>query len=312
VSTRRSSGFTTWKPDSINIGIARAAVANFDGQRFELLWATHWLVNLRMLCGGRWFLDAKQLALARQLRIITRLPHMTDDEIDDLNKGDAFVRLLAVCQISWLCIQLIIRLSRKLPTTQIEVVTLAFAVSSIITHGLFYSRPKDVQTVREVKAIRYPTPAELTQIAAAGPRYLFHGYPYFTELRDGISIPNNASHQIGDPHIDPSHIERPIIAIGLVVFGGLHLLAWNYEFPSQIERTLWQASAVVTMVVFPLVFLVDWLRPCNFLRVTLEFGYPIVFIAARAIIMVEIVRSLAFQPPETFRTTWTANVPHVG
>jgi hypothetical protein len=36
------------------------------------------------------------------------------------------------------------------------------------------------------------------------------------------------------------------------------------------------------------------------------------FVAARLFILVEVVRSLAFQPPETFRTTWVASVPHVG
>jgi hypothetical protein len=38
----------------------------------------------------------------------------------------------------------------------------------------------------------------------------------------------------------------------------------------------------------------------------------VLFVAARAFILVEIVRSLGFQPPETFRTTWAANVPHAG
>jgi hypothetical protein len=37
-----------------------------------------------------------------------------------------------------------------------------------------------------------------------------------------------------------------------------------------------------------------------------------VFVAARVFILVEAVRSLAYQPPETFRTTWAANIPHVG
>jgi hypothetical protein len=189
ICTHRSFGITTWKLDSINTAIARATVEDLDMQQFGgkslaklfLDNPSNWLPNLRVLCGDRWSLDGSQLAHARKLGIIEKLPHMTEDEIADLNKGDVFLKVLAVGQIMWLCIQLITRLSRRLPTTQLEIVTLAFAVTSITTYALLYSRPKDVQTVREVYAIRYPTPAELAQLAAFGPNYDF-------DSRSDISI----------------------------------------------------------------------------------------------------------------------------
>jgi hypothetical protein len=266
----------------------------------------NWLANLRALCGDRWYLDACQLAHARKLGIIEKLPHMTEDEIDDLDKGDVFLKVLAVVQIMWLCIQLITRLSRRLPTTQLEVVTLAFAVTSIVTYTLLYNRPKDVKTVRELYAIRYPTPAELTQLTTMGPTCL-------SAYRSGISMSNASAHS-------RTHHERILSFTAiLVVFGGLHLLAWNYEFPTPVERRLWQASAIVTLATLPLNSLLSFIATKAWFGSYFSFVFAVVtsisvniFVAARLFILVEVVRSLAFQPPETFRTTWAANVPHVG
>jgi hypothetical protein len=307
IHTHRSSGTTTWKPDPVNIGLARAAFAALDGQSEGDF--NYWVPNLRALCGDRWSLNAKQLALARRLRIIDKLPHMTEDEIDDVNKGDVLFKFLAVSQILWLYIQLVTRVSRKLPTTQLEVVTLAFAVISIITYVLLYSRPKDVQTTREMHAARYPTPAELTRIAAVGPETL-------GRRRRDFSIPNSV-----EQSDDADHSLGSITA-ALIVFGGLHLLAWNYEFPTPIERRLWQASAIVTIATTPTLWLlakaiesiaVDFsnMIATYFLRMFITIILSI-FVAARLFIVVEIIRSLAYQPSETFRTTWAANVPHVG
>jgi hypothetical protein len=102
----------------------------------------------------------------------------------------------------------------------------AFAVVSIITYALLYSRPRDVQTVREVDATRYPTPVELTQIMAAGAKFGLGN-------RHGVTISNNGIHRTTS-----GWTLSYSITVVLVVFGGLHLLAWNYEFPTQVERRL--------------------------------------------------------------------------
>jgi hypothetical protein len=99
----------------------------------------------------------------------------------------------------------------------------------------------------------------------------------------------------------------------------MHLLAWNYEFPTPVERRLWQASAIVTLATLPLNSLLSFIATKAWFGSYFSFVFAVVtsisvniFVAARLFILVEVVRSLAFQPPETFRTTWAANVPHVG
>lgn len=314
IRTCRWSGNLAWKPDPVNIAAARVAFADHIKQQIgsgtfaNISYSDEreWLSNLRALCGDRWYVDADQLALARRLGIIDKLPCMSEDEIGDLNKGDIFVKFLAVSQISWLCIQLITRVSRGLATTQLEIVTLAFAVISIITYILLYNRPKDVQTVRELYANRYPTPDELSDIATTGPSSLFM-------TRRDVSIPNGSNYRTSGAF--------PFsVSIVLVAFGGLHLLAWNYEFPTQIERVLWQASAITTVAAAPLMGMIDLVDTHFGTDTFIENFYVfyvlaaillgVAFVAARGFVLVEIVRSLAYQPPGTFQTTWAANVPH--
>lgn len=284
----------------------------------------HYLSNLKALCGDRWSLDANQIALARELGIINKLPAISEDEIDDLNKGDLVVKILAVSQISWLCIQLSTRLARNIPTTQLEVVTLAFTVCSILTYGLLYSRPKDVKTVQEVQAARYPTPAEMIRIANLGPSV-------FGFWRSDPAMPNHAIHFTNGPYLQLS------INVVLIIFGSLHFVAWNYEFPTQFEKTLWRASTIVTVAMVPLATCPAVLtymlrktcwphrkgrilpvldqfrqRPRLFALGNLVGVIAIVaFMAARAFILVEVVRSLAYQPPDVYRSTWATKVPHV-
>lgn len=311
IITCRASGKTTWNPDPINIATSRAAVANFRLKHLENDSMVRkfsdnpqqWLINLRVLCGDRWSLDANQLALVRELGIIGKMPNISEDEISDLNKSDLFVKVLAASQILWLCVQLVTRLKRGIPTTQLEIVTLAFAVVSIITYGLIYRRPKDVETVREIYASRYPTPDELTRIANWGPQG-------FGTLRQDIAISNNAISWTNGNHF---HVST---SASLIVFGGLHLVAWNYRFPTQVEKILWRASIIITLSVYPSGWMLERL-----VRKTLEFrrlGDFIFYMSAiacgvaRIFILIEVIRSLAYQSPEAFRTTWTANIPHVG
>ena len=41
-----------------------------------------------------------------------------------------------------------------------------------------------------------------------------------------------------------------------VAYGGIHLSAWNFEFPSAVERLLWKIAAICTMAGIPVSFLV--------------------------------------------------------
>ena len=64
-----------------------------------------------------WALNASQMLYACQQGIIDGPPSVTAKELSDRSKGDFFVKVLAVFQITWLAIQIIARSTEGLVIT---------------------------------------------------------------------------------------------------------------------------------------------------------------------------------------------------
>ncbi|KAJ5395455.1 uncharacterized protein N7487_009758 [Penicillium crustosum] len=84
---------------------------------------TNWVGNLTLLCGNLCVVDANQFLLARELGIIDKLPYMPQDSLDDHNNGRLVVKILALLHISWMFIQLGVRLGQNILTSQLEIFT---------------------------------------------------------------------------------------------------------------------------------------------------------------------------------------------
>lgn len=71
-------------------------------------------------------------------------PRITSAEIEDRSKGDGLSKGLVVLQTTWFIGQCIARWSSKLPVTELEVVTLGFAMLNALTYGLWWNKPQSV------------------------------------------------------------------------------------------------------------------------------------------------------------------------
>ncbi|TFK59235.1 hypothetical protein BDN72DRAFT_781013 [Pluteus cervinus] len=65
-------------------------------------------------------------------------------QVQDRSKGDFLSKGLVALQTSWFVLECIARFQQHLPITELEVVTLAFAVLNIITYGFWWDKPLDV------------------------------------------------------------------------------------------------------------------------------------------------------------------------
>ncbi|CZR50406.1 uncharacterized protein PAC_00278 [Phialocephala subalpina] len=256
-------------------------------------------------------------ATVDELKIINSLPKLSEDSLEDRNKGDTLVKLFALGQVVWLAIQLTTRLNRHLPISQLEIVTLAFAVCSGLTYMLLLQKPKDVQTSINVDAARYPTPEEMVRIAVCGP------YTFGTARRHP-RIQNNALHR--DQEEDGNAMLYMTLGtlFGALVFGSIHCLAWNTAFPTTVERTIWRVASVVTTATTPVEVLIVIL----FRKIAAPEGFKLpqykhstkiwLFVLsipyglARFFVFVEVFRGLFYLPVDGFVTTWASNVPHIG
>ena len=72
-------------------------------------------------------------------------PRITKKEIQDRSKGDGLTKGLVIVQTSWFIIQCVARGVERLPITELEVLTLAFAVLNFATYWLWWNKPLNVR-----------------------------------------------------------------------------------------------------------------------------------------------------------------------
>jgi hypothetical protein len=108
------------------------------------------------------------------------------------------------------------------------------------------------------------------------------------------------------------------VAIGGVIFGALHIAAWNLSFPTWIEQTLWRAASIMSTVLLPVMYVPLLVNEFfhrgrvspRFIKIwDLVFGS--LYVVARAFLLVEIFRTLFYLPEDAYLTTWAASLPHV-
>jgi hypothetical protein len=316
--------------------------ADIDELRGNPLLSVSAKINLSHLKGRRWRLTAAQWYVVAEIHgalpIASITPPLEEVELED--RANVLSKILAVFQIIYLIAQLIARAIYQLPSSQLEIATLAFACCSLITYSLYWQCPQNVMMMRVCKAQRliYDRELFLTDIAGAGPSYLWL-YRRQADQEDSrrdilrpAAIPNDASPISADFPFNQllgRNNELMSLAIGALVggslFGGVHALAWNFEFPSAVEGALWRISSVLTAVL-PLISMLPvafWMR----MNPTREKagGSPVArrllpaialclclvpYVLARLFLVVETARTLVHLPEGAYTDTWADLLPN--
>jgi hypothetical protein len=159
--------------------------------------------------------------------------------------------------VFWFVLQVIVRAAKGLNISQLEIAVTAFAVCAIITYLLILPKPKGVQL--PVTLIEFEPTIPIERLNCLHSR-LLQGYlrGLFAPGEDivtsvdvmGAPIPNDAlqaSRAVVYLHFG--------VAIGGVIFGAIHTAAWNFDFPTLIERTLWRIASVLSTVLLPVMYL---------------------------------------------------------
>jgi hypothetical protein len=224
-------------------------------------------INSSRLKYRYWALTAHQLRFAITMKIVDP-PKVSARHLKKLDKGEAFVKALALIQVSYLIIQLAARKVAHLPSTQLEIATLAFSASSILTYLLSWNRPQGIETVHvmPVKQNDKNRKAVVETLAKHGPLYLWLDHrpeDTFDEKLGPAPIPNDATHCEAELNLPESvyealgrNSEIATLAFGVIVggtlFGGLHCLAWDFSFPTYWEALTWRISSIMISVLPPL------------------------------------------------------------
>jgi hypothetical protein len=110
-----------------------------------------------------------------------------------------------------------------------------------------------------------------------------------------------------------------------VFFGGIHCVAWHGDFPTFTELWLWRGAALAVTVLpcFALLTLYQWdtvnreMRSGSDILLGLfvlfsTFVVPLLYTAARMILLVQAFMQLRALPPSAYQTVrWTTFIPHI-
>lgn len=316
-------GLTGWKCYTKNRGLVQEA--------FEILERTKPIdprdslvkrdrcFGLAVLQGKFWILDGNQSIHAKEAGIISSMPKASLDNVEEGNRGGIIVKGLAVFQVVWLIAQISIRSYHGLPSAQLEILALAYAGLALLIYIVLWEKPQDIRSTVPKDADRTPTSQEISTLAERGPSHSIG------PIRKMPWIPLHAPHVFKVPSLTGPGFTLPAYAVvGALVFGGIHILAWNFTFPTPMERLLWRICSCITaglpsvafLILQPILYLEDMGESQRWFSVGMSLSVmalsTIIYGLARLFIMVEAFRSLCFLPAQAFVSTWAADVPHIG
>jgi hypothetical protein len=175
---------------------------------------------------------------------LERLPNITTSELNDKSKGDIFVKVIAVIQVFWVALQIIVRVRKGLKISQLELAVAAFSVCATITYLLPIPKPQNIRVPSR------PIKLELEAVAAVDEnnrvnllRTLFIRIPEDDLSKNMKRIPNDAFYDGFDVDGSVMPSQKDYIAqayllgimFGGIVFGSIHVAGWNLTFPTPTE-----------------------------------------------------------------------------
>lgn len=157
---------------------------------------------------------------------------VTEKEIEDKSKVDGLGKIFTMFQTTWFIVQYLERWVAHQPRTQLEAMTLAYAILNIIIFFLWKHKPLDVQEPIDVsgRASGHIEEHASDHIEEGG---LLWWRVFRRTLRAMGIAPSLAI------------VTTPVIGF---IFGGIHCFAWWFPFPTHREQVLWRFSSLVCTV----------------------------------------------------------------
>lgn len=227
--------------------------------------------------GGLYYCDRGQPQFpltALQLAKVSGFKHpdITEEDIKDKSKQDWFAKGVAALQFLQLALSLLVRTNQGLAFSQLETVTLGFAVCGAVIYLVYLYKPQNVTTRTPLPPRNEPvqggtTQQEMLQTEPTCPLRFEKTYDSFWDVlmnerssknktfaKTDEECPEQSLEQTPEriPNdnipISENHVAHPgvfFLAFASGLFGAMHAIAWNFEFPSTVERILWQTATVV-------------------------------------------------------------------
>ncbi|KAJ7119940.1 hypothetical protein C8R43DRAFT_900933, partial [Mycena crocata] len=209
--------------------------------------------------------------LREELGFVADIRAVEEEDIRDKSKGDTLSKGVALMQGIWFMAQCLARVHQRLPVSELEVTTLAFAVVNIFIYALWWGKPLDVQRPILVgppqeelclvepepddnkKSVPLGSSAEKPHVSDPEPwrgslwvdfvGSIAGGYEDNYNPTSYTSLPSFWATASDDPRDKSVHAISIECFVG-AIFGGIHCAAWNVDFPSTTEMWMWRCTAL--------------------------------------------------------------------
>lgn len=172
--------------------------------------------------------------------------HFASCNIEDKGKADGITKFLVVIQILWMAVQCIGRKANGLPVTLLEIHVLTQILFSTITYFSWWNKPLDVAEpiVLSLDAARLLEAG----IVARQERYSLNPMLNIEHTRQGgiIRMFYRTAYDLLASFVVIDKADK--FEISATILGllscGIHAAAWNFHFPTEIERLLWRIASI--------------------------------------------------------------------
>ncbi|KIK51354.1 hypothetical protein GYMLUDRAFT_252134 [Collybiopsis luxurians FD-317 M1] len=264
---------------------------------------------------------------------------ITEQEIkDNLNHTDSTTKIVAVIQTGWFVVQCIARGIEGIAITELEILTLAFALLNFAIYLLWWSKPLGV---RHPIRVNYPgsLAPERQKIIENQKGYwgriafwvllgpfimLLRGPLYLLVLLPRYALFGANTEEDSYESLFAASIEDEPMAIYIAtsatvfIFGGVHLLAWFFSFPTAVEQILWRVFALALTFQPILLIGLPWLASVLGVskRITTNsvglILLPLYAVCRIGFIVLAIMQLRAL-PDSAYQTVqWLRFIPHIG
>jgi hypothetical protein len=246
----------------------------------------------------------------------------TEQELQNQSKSDGLAKTLVLLQTLWFVAQCIARHVEKLPTTELEIVTLAYTAIYVGIFIAWWDKPRNVDC--PIRVFQEPVQADYAEDTD---RWV-HALYGVIGLQD-ITVDLHSSKKVpifysGKAEKEAGIADLITLAAG-VVFGAIHCVAWSFPFLSHTEASLWRLSSVAITAVPGLLLAIlflgglvvsfigdSWSEHIMFASFSFMPLFGLLYVAARLTTIVLALINLSSLPPGAFQAVhWTTLLPHL-
>ena len=170
-------------------------------------------------------------------------PDKPEEDIQEKSKNDSFAKCVTALQILQLALSLMVRTNQGLAFSQLEAITLGFAICGVTIYLIYLDKPQNVETPFRVEGgVADGGPIQFEKTFESFWELLTNKKTDTAEMKAVVRIKNDNIPIVRNSSVDPAVV---LLALISGLFGAIHAIAWNFEFPTAVEKRCWQTATAI-------------------------------------------------------------------